>query len=72
MTDKARYSSVISHLVGQFCVCFGVVSASLEFNVFITYPEFCGFVCMYPSIKETIALYMEPLYILTFTVYDVK
>ena len=53
-------------------MCFGVVSASLEFNVFITYPEFCGFVCMYPSIKETIALYMEPLYILTFTVYDVK
>jgi hypothetical protein len=70
--EEARYSAVISHSVGQLCVCFSVVSAAMEINVFIKFPKFSVFVSKYPSIKETIALYTEPLYILTCTVYGVK
>jgi hypothetical protein len=72
VTDKARYSAVISHSVGQLCVCFSVVSASMEINVFIMVPKFCVFVSKYSRIKETIALYKEPLCILTCTVHGVK
>jgi len=44
----------------------------MELNVFIIFPKFCVFVSKYPNTKETIALYTEPLYILTFTVDGVK
>ena len=53
-------------------MCFSVVSACMEPNVFITFPEFCVFVSKYPGIKETISVYTEPLYILTCTVYGLK